>query len=192
MNGGTRMATETRSGKNRFGECQPIDAIMAIDRLARSDPERVAGRRGRTHLQGAAIKIGCLARTLREHGAQGEVVGYWVSGTSTGRAVVAILKPASTYLPLDPSLPASRASFMIEQSRCALIIGPHQLDLLGLFQANGKGATQFMPMEAALRHRARLRLSCHHRTRTDSRTFCLRLARWASLRARNDRPRGPK
>ncbi|MCP1850158.1 MULTISPECIES: AMP-binding protein [unclassified Bradyrhizobium] len=133
-----------------------------------------------------------LARTLREHGAQGEVVGYWVSGTSTGRAVVAILKPASTYLPLDPSLPASRASFMIEQSRCALIIGPHQLDLLGLFQANGKGATQFMPMEAALRHRARLRLSCHHRTRTDSRTFCLRLARRASLRARNDRPRGPK
>ncbi|WP_159109489.1 AMP-binding protein [Bradyrhizobium sp. USDA 3458] len=180
------MATETRSGKNQFGECQPIDAIMAIDRLARSDPERVALRVGADELTYKALRSrsDALARTLREHGAQGAVVGYWGErDLDWATAVVAILKAASTYLPLDPSLPASRASFMIEQSRCALIIGPHQLDSLGLFQANGKGATQFMPMEAALRHRARLRLSCHHRTRTDSRTFCLRLARRASLRA---------
>ncbi|WP_420738004.1 hypothetical protein [Bradyrhizobium japonicum] len=61
------------------------------------------------------------------------------------------MKAGSTYLPLDPSLPASRTSFMIEQSRCALIIGPNELESLSLFQANSKGATQFMPIEAALR-----------------------------------------
>ncbi|MDA9472966.1 multi-domain non-ribosomal peptide synthetase (NRPS domains from N to C-terminal:A, PP, C,A, PP) [Bradyrhizobium sp. CCBAU 65884] len=148
------MATETRSGKKQFMECQPIDAIMAIDRLARSDPERVALRVGADELTYKALRSrsDALAKTLRERGAQGAVVGYWGErDLDWATAVVAILKAASTYLPLDPSLPASRASFMIEQSRCALIIGPHQLDSLGLFQANNKGATQFMPMEAALR-----------------------------------------
>ncbi|WP_225648430.1 amino acid adenylation domain-containing protein [Bradyrhizobium australafricanum] len=148
------MAAETRSGKNQFVECQPIDAIMAIDRLARSDPERVALRVGADELTYKALRSrsDALAKTLRERGAQGAVVGYWGErDLDWATAVVAILKAASTYLPLDPSLPASRASFMIEQSRCALIIGPHQLDSLGLFQANSKRATQFMPMEAALR-----------------------------------------
>ncbi|MBO4227671.1 non-ribosomal peptide synthetase [Bradyrhizobium neotropicale] len=148
------MATENRSGKNQFVECQPIDAIMAIDRLARSDPERVALRVGADELTYKALRSrsDALARTLREHGAQGAVVGYWGErDLDWATAVVAILKAASTYLPLDPSLPASRASFMIEQSRCALIIGPHQPDSLSLFQANSKGATQFMPIEAALR-----------------------------------------
>lgn len=77
MNGGTRMATENRSGQNRLVECQPIDAITAIDRLARSDPERVALRVGADELTYKAprSRSDALVMTLRERGAQGAVVG---------------------------------------------------------------------------------------------------------------------
>ncbi|WP_439406860.1 AMP-binding protein [Bradyrhizobium sp. DASA03076] len=155
MDGVTRTATDDRSSKNQFVECLPIDAIMAIDRIAGSDPERVALRVGAGELTYKELRSrsDALARTLQEHGAQGAVVGYLGErDLDWATAVVAILKAASTYLPLDPSLPASRTSFMIEQSRCSLIIGPHQLDLLSLLQAKSKAATQFLPIEAALRH----------------------------------------
>ncbi|MFK4581420.1 amino acid adenylation domain-containing protein [Bradyrhizobium ottawaense] len=145
------MPIETRSGVER----QPIDAIKAIDRFALSHPERVALRYRAAELTYDALRLrsDALARTLRAQGAYDAVVGYWGErDLDWATAVVAIVKAGSTYLPLDPSLPVSRASFMIEQSRCALIVGPHQLDSLGLFfQANSKGATPFMPMEAALR-----------------------------------------
>lgn len=145
------MPIETRSGVER----QPIDAIKAIDRFALSHPERVALRCRAAELTYDALRLrsDALARTLRAQGAYDAVVGYWGErDLDWATAVVAIVKAGSTYLPLDPSLPVSRASFMIEQSRCALIVGPHQLDSLGLFfQANSKGATPFMPMEAALR-----------------------------------------
>ncbi|MCP3380449.1 amino acid adenylation domain-containing protein [Bradyrhizobium sp. CCGUVB4N] len=147
------MPTENRSGKNPFVEGQPIDPITAIDRLAGSDPERVALRYGVDALTFKALRSrsDALARTLREKVAHGAVVGYWGErDLDWATAVVAILKAGSTYLPLDPSLPASRTSFMIEQSRCALIIGPDQLEPLSLFQAS-KATTQFVTIEAALR-----------------------------------------
>ncbi|UVO40633.1 AMP-binding protein [Bradyrhizobium arachidis] len=58
-------------------------------------------------------------------------------------AVIAIWKAGSTDLPLDPSLPASRTSFMIEQSRCALLMGRDRPDSLSLFQKSSKAAPQF-------------------------------------------------
>ncbi|WP_051389877.1 non-ribosomal peptide synthetase [Bradyrhizobium sp. Ec3.3] len=147
------MPTENRSGKNPLVEGQPLDAIMAIDRLASSDPERVALRYGVDALTYQALRSrsDALARTLREKVAHGAVVGYWGErDLDWATAVVAILKAGSTYLPLDPSLPVSRTSFMIEQSRCALIIGPNQLEQLNLFQAN-TATPQFVTIEAALR-----------------------------------------
>ncbi|WP_027584205.1 non-ribosomal peptide synthetase [Bradyrhizobium sp. Ai1a-2] len=154
MNGGTRKPTENQPGKNQFVERQSIDAITAIDRLARSDPERVALRYGADELTYGALRLrsDACARTLREHGAQGAVVGYWGErDLDWATAVVAILKAGSTYLPLDPSLPSSRTSFMIDQSRCALIIGPDKPDSLSQFQASSKRTTQFIAIEAALR-----------------------------------------
>ncbi|KRQ93631.1 non-ribosomal peptide synthetase [Bradyrhizobium valentinum] len=148
------MHTENRSGKNPLVERQPTDAISAIDRVARSDPERVALRYGADELTYKALRLrsDALARTLRERGADRLVVGYWGErDLDWATAVVAILRAGATYLPLDPSLPASRTSFMIEQSRCPLIIGPDQPDSLSLFQASSKGTTQFMAIEAALR-----------------------------------------
>ncbi|MDH2356891.1 amino acid adenylation domain-containing protein [Bradyrhizobium sp. SSUT112] len=147
------MPTENRSGKNQLVERQPVDAITAIDRLARSDPERVALRYGADELTYKALRVRseCLARTLRERCARGTVIGYWGErDLDWATAVVAILKAGSTYLPLDPSLPAPRTSFMIEQSRCALIMGPGQLDSVNPIRASSKGATEFMTIEAAL------------------------------------------
>ncbi|WP_234684977.1 non-ribosomal peptide synthetase [Bradyrhizobium monzae] len=148
------MPSQDLSKKNQFVERPPIEVITAIDRLARSDPERIALRSGADELTYEALRLrsDALARRLREHGARGAVVGYWGErGFDWATAVVAILKAGSTYLPLDPSLPASRTSFIIEQSRCALIIGPDQQHSLSLFQSSSKGTTQFMPIEAALR-----------------------------------------
>ncbi|WP_439373404.1 amino acid adenylation domain-containing protein [Bradyrhizobium sp. DASA03120] len=148
------MPTENLSGKDLLVEHQQIDPITAIDRLASSDPERVALRYGAYALTYKALRFrsDALARTLREQGARGAVVGYWGErDLDWATAVVAILKAGSTYLPLDPSLPTARTSFMIEQSRCALIIGSGQLDSLSLFQAGSEATTQFVSIEAALR-----------------------------------------
>ncbi|WFU54436.1 amino acid adenylation domain-containing protein [Bradyrhizobium pachyrhizi] len=148
------MPMETRSIETQFVERQPIDAIAAIDRLAHSDPDRLALKHGAAELTYGALRLrsDALARTLRDHGAQEAVVGYWGErGLDWATTVVAILKAGSTYLPLDPSLPSSRTSFMIDQSRCALIIGSDKLDRLSQFQASSKGTMQFMTLEAALR-----------------------------------------
>ncbi|MGY8678531.1 amino acid adenylation domain-containing protein [Bradyrhizobium sp. UFLA05-153] len=148
------MPTKNRSDKNPLEERQPIDPIMQIDRLASSDPERVALRYGAGALTYKALRLrsDALARTLRERGTHGAVVAYLGErDLDWATTVVAILKAGSIYLPLDPSLPASRTSFMIEQSRCALIIGPDRLESLSQFQANSKATTQFVTIEAALR-----------------------------------------
>lgn len=146
------MLSRDLSKKHEF--VQPIEAITAIDRLARSDPERIALRSGADELTYKALRLrsDALARRLREHGARGAAVGYWGErGLDWATALVAILKAGSAYLPLDPSLPASRTSFMIEQSRCALVIGRDRPDSLSQFQASSKGTTQFMAIDAALR-----------------------------------------
>ncbi|WP_456637059.1 amino acid adenylation domain-containing protein [Bradyrhizobium sp. USDA 10063] len=147
------MLTETRSGTTQFVDREPIDAITALDRFARSAPERGALSYGGAELtyQALQLRSDALARTLQEHGAQGAVVGYWGKrDLDWATAVVAILKAGSTYLPLDPSLPASRTSFMIEQSRCALIIGPDRLAWPNQLSASSNDATQFIPIAAAL------------------------------------------
>lgn len=135
-------------------ERQPVDAITAINRFAGSDPKRVALRHGADELTYEALRSrsDALAKTLREQGARGGVVGYWGGrDLDWATAVIAILKAGSTYLPLDPWLPASRTSLMIEQSRCALLMGRDRPALLSLFQESSKAAPQFVAIEAALR-----------------------------------------
>ncbi|WP_247304951.1 non-ribosomal peptide synthetase [Bradyrhizobium sp. 179] len=135
-------------------ERQPVDAITAINRFAGSDPKRVALRHGADELTYEALRSrsDALAKTLREQGARGGVVGYWLGrDLDWATAVIAILKAGSTYLPLDPWLPASRTSLMIEQSRCALLMGRDRPALLSLFQESSKAAPQFVAIEAALR-----------------------------------------
>ncbi|QOZ11837.1 non-ribosomal peptide synthetase [Bradyrhizobium sp. CCBAU 51765] len=149
-----RVPTEKQSGKKLSAERQPVDAITAINRLADSDPKRVALRHGADELTYEALRSrsDALARTLRGQGARGAVVGYWGGrDLDWATAVIAILKAGSTYLPLDPSLPISRTSFMIEQSRCALLMGRDRPESLSLLQESSKAAPPFVAIEAALR-----------------------------------------
>lgn len=148
------MPTANQSDKKQSVGRQPIDAITAIDCLAGSNPERVALRHGADKLTYGELRLrsDALAGTLREQGAHGAIVGYWGErDLDWATAVVAILKAGSTYLPLDPSLPYSRSSFMIEQSGCRLLIGRDRPDTLSLFQGSSKGTTQFVAIAAALR-----------------------------------------
>ncbi|MCP2130990.1 MULTISPECIES: amino acid adenylation domain-containing protein [Bradyrhizobium] len=148
-----RLTTENQSAKKQSMESQPVDAITTINRLAGSDPDKVALRHGVDELSYEALRSrsDALASTLREQGARGAVVGYWGGrDLDWATAVIAILKAGSTYLPLDPSLPACRTSFMIEQSRCALLMGRDRPYSLSLFQESTKAAPQFVPIEAAL------------------------------------------
>ncbi|WP_456701601.1 AMP-binding protein [Bradyrhizobium sp. USDA 4449] len=148
-----RVPTENQSAKKQSIECQPVDAITAINRFAGSDPERVALRYGADELTYEALRSrsDALAMALGEQGARGAVVGYWGErDLDWATAVIAILKAGSTYLPLDPSQPASRTSFMIEQSRCAWLMGRDRPDSLSLFQGSSKTAPQFVAIEAAL------------------------------------------
>ncbi|WP_271623571.1 AMP-binding protein [Bradyrhizobium sp. CCBAU 11430] len=147
------MTTENQSAKKHSRERQPVDATTAINCLAGSKPVRVALRHGADELTYEALRSrsDALATTLREQGARGAIVGCWGElDLDCAIAVIAILKAELTYLPLDPSLPASRTSFMIEQSRCTLLMGRERRpDSLSPFQDSRKAAPQFVAIEAA-------------------------------------------
>ncbi|KFZ81434.1 amino acid adenylation protein [Amycolatopsis sp. MJM2582] len=54
----------------------------------------------------------------------GDVVGLRLDSlTETVTSILAILRRGATYLPLEPSLPADRMSYMVRQSRCRVVIG---------------------------------------------------------------------
>ncbi|WP_028002338.1 non-ribosomal peptide synthetase [Sinorhizobium arboris] len=147
------MLNEVRPAKPEFVGSQFIDVVAAIDKIAASSPDRIAIQHGSEELTYGELRVlsGTIANTLRERCADGAVVAYCGERNSNWAAtVIAILKSGSTYLPLDPSLPASRISFMIKQSGCTLIIGPEKPEALGLFEKDCDGARQFMTVETAL------------------------------------------
>lgn len=147
------MLNEGRTAKSEFVGSQLIDVVTAIDEIAASFPNRIAIKHGAEELTYAELRLlsDKIANTLRERGAEGKIVGYFGERNPHWAAtVIAILKSGATYLPLDPSLPASRISFMIEQSGCTLIIGPERPEELGLFQENSTGR-QFLTVQTALR-----------------------------------------
>ncbi|KWV54928.1 non-ribosomal peptide synthetase [Rhizobium altiplani] len=147
------MLNEGRTAKSEFVGSQLVDLVAAIDEIAVSFPDRIAIKHGAEELTYGDLRVQSdrIASTLRERGALGKVIGYCGErNLHWAAAVVAILKSGSTYLPLDPSLPASRISFMIEQSECSLIIGPERHDALDLFQENGNCSREFLTVQTAL------------------------------------------
>jgi len=147
------MLNEGRPEKLEFVGSQLIDVVAAIDKIAASSPDRIAIQHGSEELTYGELRArsDAIANTLRERCADGAVIAYCGERNSNWAAtVVAILKSGSTYLPLDPSLPASRISFMIKQSGCTLIIGPEKPKALGLFEKDCDGVRQFMTVQTAL------------------------------------------
>ncbi|MCW1413753.1 amino acid adenylation domain-containing protein [Rhizobium sp. 1AS11] len=147
------MLNEVGTAKSESVISQLIDVVASIDEIAASFPDRIAIKHGAEELTYGELRLlsDKIASTLREHSAEGRIVGYFGDRNPHWAAtVIAILKSGSTYLPLDPSLPTSRISFMIEQSGCTLIIGPERPEELGLFQENSKGRRQFLTVQTAL------------------------------------------
>lgn len=129
------------------------DVIEAIDEIGASFPDRIAITHGAAELTYGELRAmsASIANTLRERCAVGAIVGYWGERDPNWAAtVIAILKGGSTYLPLDPSLPASRTSFILEQSGCTLIIGKERPETLGLLEQNSHGNREFMTVQTAL------------------------------------------
>ncbi|WP_018240326.1 non-ribosomal peptide synthetase [Ensifer sp. BR816] len=147
------MLNEGRTAKPELVESQLIDVVAAIDEIAVSFPDRVAIKHGSEELTYGELRVlsDRIAGTLRERGAEGTIVAYYGERSPNWAAtVIAILKIGSTYLPLDPSLPAARISFMIEQSGCTLIVGPEKPEAFGLFRESSNGKPQFLTVETAI------------------------------------------
>ncbi|NRQ19105.1 non-ribosomal peptide synthetase [Ensifer sesbaniae] len=146
------MLNKVQPENTKFVASHFIDVVAAIDKIAAAFPDRIAIQHGAEELTYGELRVlsDSIANTLRERCADGAVVAYCGERNFNWAAtVVAILKSGSTYLPLDPSMPASRNSFMIRQSGCTLIIGPERPEVLGL-EKDCDGVRQFMTVQTAL------------------------------------------
>ncbi|WOS67186.1 MULTISPECIES: non-ribosomal peptide synthetase [Sinorhizobium] len=147
------MLNDGRTVKSEFMGNQLIDVVAAIDEIAALFRDKVAIKHGAAELTYGGLQLlsDRIASTLRARGPEGTIVGYYgARDLNWAATVIAILKSGSTYLPLDPSLPASRVSCMIEQSGCNLIIGPEKPEALGLFQESSPGDLHFLTVRTAL------------------------------------------
>src|SRR5216683_5032412 len=91
-----------------------------------SVPQRVAVRCGHEQLTYAELntRANQLARYLQVHGAGREtLVGICLHRTAqTAVAILAVLKAGAAYVPLDPTYPAERLSFILNDARPMLLI----------------------------------------------------------------------
>ncbi|MEU6669204.1 amino acid adenylation domain-containing protein [Streptomyces sp. NPDC046727] len=94
------------------------------DQAART-PSRVAIHDDGTTYAELDRRADQLAHRLRDAGVRpGTVVGVCLPrGPLALTAVYAVLKAGGAYLPIDPTLPASRVAYMLEHSEAPLVIG---------------------------------------------------------------------
>lgn len=102
-----------------------------IEKQAEKNPDKTAAifRADQLTYHVLNAKASCLARYLRSIGAgPGTLVGIHVwPSLDMLVAVLGVLKAGSAYLPLDPSFPAERLSFMLEDSNVVLLLTHQQL-----------------------------------------------------------------
>ncbi|MEL7051987.1 MAG: amino acid adenylation domain-containing protein, partial [Cyanobacteria bacterium J06588_5] len=89
-------------------------------------PEAIALSQNQTKITYQALnqKANQLARYLHQQGVRLETpVGIWATRThSTITAILAILKAGGTYIPLDPTYPLERLSWIVQDTQMALLI----------------------------------------------------------------------
>jgi amino acid adenylation domain-containing protein len=113
---------------NATGEALPLDVCLheLFESQAARSPSAVA-----VVLEGETLTYGELdalvsrmARGLRRRGVRAEVVVGLLAERSFEMVVglLAILRAGGAYLPLDPSYPAERLSFMVADSRAPLVL----------------------------------------------------------------------
>ncbi|MBX3596785.1 MAG: LLM class flavin-dependent oxidoreductase [Rhizobiaceae bacterium] len=106
------------------GTAETIHAMIA--RAAKAAPQAIAiEEAGRTiTYQELEQKSARLAGALAKRGAApGKVIGLYLNRSADLIiSILAILKTGAAYLPLDPSYPADRIAFMVEDSGALLIV----------------------------------------------------------------------
>lgn len=99
---------------------EPVSLPELIARQVRANPNALAlaDNSGTLSYQELASRSNRLARCLQASGLQpGDVVGILLSrGNPMIVAILAVLKAGGAYLPLDPSYPADRLAFLVQDS----------------------------------------------------------------------------
>ena len=133
----TLLTGEERALQTRWNNTTaPYSADLSIHEVfehwVRETPDAVALVLGQQSLTYRALdaRSNQLAHSLRERGVGPEtLVGVCVERSlDMVIAVLAILKAGGAYLPLDPSYPAERLAFMIEDSCVPVLITQEQLE----------------------------------------------------------------
>ena len=110
---------------------QKAAIVELIEEQVTRTPMRSAVRQGDSSVTYQALDDSAnrLAHALRRRGVgRGSLVGLCVNRSpDMVGAVLAVLKAGGTYVPLDPSFPAERLSYMLEDSKVSLVISESSL-----------------------------------------------------------------
>ena len=121
-----RASCSLRSGTRRRVRFRALTLPSLFARRRRSTPDAVAVVYGDRELSYAALDAHAnrLAHHLRSQGVVAEtVVGLCVDRSlEMVIGLLGILKAGAAYLPLDPSYPADRLSFMLADAGCAVVV----------------------------------------------------------------------
>lgn len=130
--GAEQQRAWNRTGRNEMAETLP--ELVALQ--ASVQPQATA-----LVQDGQALSYGeldrwaeAIAAELQEEGFKPDDVAavYAARSPLLVAAALGVMKAGGAYLPLDPSLPAERLSFMIEDARCSAIVSDRQLSLPGV------------------------------------------------------------
>lgn len=117
----------------------PLHALFEAQ--AARTPDAIAVEHAGTRLSYAELdaQADALARVLVERGAgPGDLVGLFVERSPRMLvALLGVLKAGAAYVPLDPSYPADRLAFMLEDSAARLVVT--ERDLLAQLPPSGSG-----------------------------------------------------
>jgi len=111
---------------DNHAEVPPVPVTRLIEEQTARTPDAPAivfGERTLTYRE-LDDQANAFARTLQERGAgPGTLIGIYTDrGPEMVVAVLGVLKSGAAYLPLDPSYPADRIAFMIEDSGAELVV----------------------------------------------------------------------
>ncbi len=119
-----RLAAFNRTGSTGSAEAGRLHALFELQ--AAQQPNAVAVAFGDHSLSYAELnaRANRLAHRLRSAGVAPDMPVGLFAGRSLEAVVgmLGILKAGGAYLPLDPAYPAERLAFMLEDTRCALVL----------------------------------------------------------------------
>ncbi|MGC4025587.1 MAG: LLM class flavin-dependent oxidoreductase [Mesorhizobium sp.] len=124
------------SALRKGGPAENVDTIHAfINEMAKETPEAIAIEEDGHKISYRELdeKASRLAGALTSRGAgTGTIVGLYLDRSADLIvSMLAILKTGAAYLPLDPSYPADRIAFMVEDSGAALVVANTETALPG-------------------------------------------------------------